>query len=71
VIGVDLDTVRLFLHVLAATVWVGGQAVLVAISGGSAYLHARAGSRREIAFYGAVTGVSAIATLFVGLMLAG
>jgi putative copper export protein len=131
VIGVDLDTVRLFLHVLAATVWVGGQItlaalvpalrragadvpraaanafnrvawpafgvliltgiwnmlaegdqgsayqrtlvlklVLVAVSGGSAYLHAHAGSRPALAVYGAVTGISAIATLFVGLMLA-
>src|SRR3954462_6476385 len=31
VIGVDLDTVRLFLHVLAATVWVGGQITLAAL----------------------------------------
>ena len=28
---VDLETVRLFLHVLAATVWVGGQLVLAAL----------------------------------------
>lgn len=28
---VDLDTIRLFLHVLAATVWVGGQLTLVAL----------------------------------------
>ena len=131
-IGVDVDTVRLFLHVLAATVWVGGQItlaalvpalrraggdiprtaanafnrvawpafgvlvltgiwnmvaegdrgpayqrtlilklVLVAISGASAYLHAHADSRTAVAIYGAVTGVSAIATLFVGIMLAG
>jgi putative copper export protein len=131
VIGIDLDTIRLFLHVLAATVWVGGQItlaalvpalrragtdvpraaanafnrvawpafgvlvltgiwnmvaeddrgaayqrtlvlklVLVAISGGSAYLHAHARERTAIAVYGAMTGVSAIATLFVGLMLA-
>ena len=27
----DLDTVRLFLHVLGAVVWVGGQIVLVAL----------------------------------------
>src|SRR4051812_48787197 len=31
VMPVDLDTVRLFLHVLAATVWVGGQLVLAAL----------------------------------------
>jgi putative copper export protein len=28
-LSVDADAVRLFLHVLAATVWVGGQVVLV------------------------------------------
>lgn len=31
VLSVDLTTVRLFLHVLAATVWVGGQLVLAAL----------------------------------------
>jgi putative copper export protein len=30
-LGVDWDTVRLFLHVLAATVWVGGQLTLAAL----------------------------------------
>ena len=30
-IGVDWDTVRLFLHVLAATLWVGGQLVLASL----------------------------------------
>ena len=28
---VDLETVRLFLHVLGATIWVGGQLVLAAL----------------------------------------
>ena len=130
--AVDLDTIRLFLHVLAATVWVGGQitlaalvpalraagtevpraaarafnrvawpafgvllltgvwnvaaegdqgpayqrtlavkVVLVVISGAAAFLHARAGSRRAMAVFGALTGISAIATLFVGIMLTG
>lgn len=129
---VDLETVRLFLHVLAATVWVGGQITLAAlvpalraagtevpkaaanafnrvawpafavlvltgvwnvldedqkgpayentlmlkyalvlISGLTAYLHARAGSRKAMAVFGALTGLSAVATLFVGIMLAG
>jgi uncharacterized membrane protein len=31
VLPVDLETVRLFLHVLAATVWVGGQLTLAAL----------------------------------------
>jgi putative copper export protein len=129
---VDLETLRLFLHVLAATVWVGGQITLAALvpalraagtevpkaaanafnriawpafgvlvltgiwnvlaegdkgpayehtlmvkytlvvaSGVTAYLHARAGSRTAMAVFGALTGLTAIATLLVGIMLAG
>ena len=129
---VDLDTVRLFLHVLAATIWVGGQIVLaalvpalraagsevpkaaaqafskiawpafgvllltgiwnvaaegdkgdayqvtlivkivlVAISGATAWAHARASTRRDMAVFGALTGLSALAALFVGVVLAG
>jgi putative copper export protein len=30
-LGVSWDTIRLFLHVLAATVWVGGQITLAAL----------------------------------------
>ena len=30
-LAVSWDTVRLFLHVLAATIWVGGQLVLAAL----------------------------------------
>ena len=127
------DTVRLFLHVLAATVWVGGQLTLaalvpvlrrlgadipraaarrfnqvawpafgvlvitgiwniaavhdqikgsyettlvvklivVAISGVTAALHARARKPVWIAVYGALTGLSALAALFLGVLLAG
>ena len=125
------ETIRLFLHVLAATVWVGGQLTLAALvpalrgggsdltraaarqfnriawpafgvlvltgiwnvlaegdkrpayehtlmvkytlvvaSGVTAYLHARAGSRTAMAVFGALTGLAALATLFVGIMLA-
>lgn len=128
----DLDTVRLFLHVLAATVWVGGQITLAALvpalraagaevpkaaanafnrvawpafgvllvtgvwnvaadsdrgdafqhtlllkyalviaSGGTAYAHAHASSRRAMAVYGALTGLTALGALFVGVWLAG
>lgn len=128
---VDLETVRLFLHVLAATIWVGGQITLAALvpalrsvgaevpkvaanafnrvawpafavlvvtgvwnvvaegdkgpeyehtlmlkyvlvlaSGLTAYLHARAGSRRAMAVFGALTGLTALAALFVGILLA-
>ncbi len=120
---------RLFLHVLAASIWVGGQITLAAlvpalrlggaevpkaaarafgriawpafavlvvtgiwnvaaeddldqatlgikytlvlVSGVSAFLHGRASSRRQTAIWGAITGLSAIATLFVGIVLAG
>ncbi|MGH3496457.1 MAG: hypothetical protein ACRDP1_03220 [Nocardioidaceae bacterium] len=132
-LSVSLDTVRLFLHVLAATVWVGGQltlaalvpalrvagtgvpklaanafnrvawpafAVLVAtgvwnvvaerdkvtgsyrttlivkllavvVSGVAAALHARATTRAGLAVFGALTGLSALAALFLGVLLAG
>lgn len=130
---VTWDTVRLFLHVLGATIWVGGQLTLAAlvpalrglgaqiprvaarrfnqiawpafallvatgiwniiaeqdkitgayrttlvvklivvvISGVAAALHARARSTVGVAFFGALTGISALGALFVGIMLAG
>jgi putative copper export protein len=130
---VSWDTIRLFLHVLAATVWVGGQLtlaalvpvlrrlgtevprtaarrfnqvawpafgvllltgvwnmtaerskisgsyettlvvklVVVAISGVTAALHARARGAAGLAIFGALTGVSALAALFLGILLAG
>jgi putative copper export protein len=130
---VGWDTIRLFLHVLAATVWVGGQLtlaalvpalrglgaeiprsaarafnkvawpafgillatgvwnviaehgkitgdyqatltvklVVVAVSGVTAWLHARARSRAGLAVFGALTGLSALGALFLGVLLAG
>lgn len=130
-IPVSLSTVRLFLHVLAATVWVGGQLtlaglvpvlrrlspeaprlaarkfatiawsayavlvvtgiwnvvaihselqgrarttllvkiVVVAISGISAAAHGATRSRRGLAVWGALTALSALAALFLGVML--
>jgi len=130
---VDWGTVRLFLHVLAATIWVGGQLTLaalvptlrrlgaglpkaaarsfnrvawpafavliasgvwnviaerdkvtgsyrttlivklcvVAVSGVTAALHARSRSRAGLAVFGALTGASALAALFLGIVLAG
>ena len=132
-LAVSWDTVRLFLHVLAATVWVGGQLtlaalvpvlrrlgtgipraaarrynqvawpafavlivtgiwnviavrsqisgsyqatlvvklVVVAISGVTAALHARARGAAGLAVFGALTGVSALTALFLGILLAG
>jgi putative copper export protein len=132
VLPVDVETVRLFLHVLAATVWVGGQLVLaalvpalrgagaevprvaahafnrvawpafavliltgvwnvvaegdrgpayrttlmikltvVAVSGVTAFLHARATTRRGMAVFGALTGLTALLALLLGIVLAG
>lgn len=129
--AVDVETVRLFLHVLGATVWVGGQVTLAALvpalrasgtdvpraaanafnriawpafgllvltgiwnvvaegdkgpayehtlmlkyalvlaSGVTAFVHARVASRSAMAVFGALTGITAVATLFVGIMLA-
>ena len=132
-LSVSWDTIRLFLHVLAATIWVGGQItlaalvpvlrrlgaeipraaanrfnqvawpafavlvvtgiwniaavhaqihgsyettlvvklVVVVISGVTAALHARAQSPRWIAVFDALTGLSALAALFLGILLAG
>ena len=131
-LSIDLGVIRLFLHVLAATVWVGGQLVLaalvpalghagpdaargaarafnrvawpafavlvvtgvwnvlavgdggpayrttlivklvlVAVSGVTAVLHARATSLVGLAVFGALTGLSALGALFFGVLLAG
>ena len=132
-LGATWDTIRLFLHALAATVWVGGQLTLAAlvpvlrragadipraaarrfnqvawpafavlivtglwnviahrsqvtgsyettlvvklvvvlISGVTAALHARARGPAGRAVFGALTGVSALAALFLGILLAG
>jgi putative copper export protein len=133
VLAVSWDTVRLFLHVLAATVWVGGQVTLaalvptlrqmgsqlpklvartfnqvawpafavlvatgvwnvvaeqdkvtgryrttlviklivVAISGVTAAMHARSRSRAGLAVFGALTGITALLALFLGIVLEG
>jgi len=131
-LAVSWDTVRLFLHVLAATVWVGGQLtlaalvpvlrmqgpdvpraaarafnrvawpaygililtgiwnivalrsmtpsyratlivklVVVAASGITAVLHARSKTAVGLAVWGALTGLTALAALFLGVLLAG
>ena len=132
-VTVSWTTVRLFLHVLAATIWVGGQLTLAAlvpalrgtggdvvklaarrfnavawpafavlvltgvwnviadadadhgsyrvtlivklavvlVSGVTAFVHARARSAAGLAVFGALTGLSALAALFLGVLLAG
>ncbi|HVB45534.1 MAG TPA: hypothetical protein VNF47_22900 [Streptosporangiaceae bacterium] len=131
-LAVSWDTVRLFLHVLAATVWVGGQLTLaalvpvlrtqgpdapraaarrfnlvawpaygvlivtgiwnivavgstsagyratltaklivVAASGITAFLHTRSRSTAGLAVWGALTGLTALGALFLGVLLAG
>lgn len=128
----SLETFRLFLHVLAATIWVGGQITLAALvpalraagadvpkaaanafnriawpaffvliatgiwnviadhdrnhgswaavlgvkyvlvlaSGATAYAHAHAKTKKQMAIFGALTGLTALGALFVGMMLA-
>ena len=130
---VSWTTIRLFVHLLAATVWVGGQLVLaglvpglrrldpelpravarrfsriawpafavlvatgiwnlleapvtwdgsygatlmakltvVAASGLSAFAHERARSRRALAAFGALSGLTALGALFLGVQLHG
>ncbi|MFI6604497.1 hypothetical protein ACIBHX_50430 [Nonomuraea sp. NPDC050536] len=129
-LSVSLDTVRVFLHVLAATIWVGGQftlaflvpalrrtadgvtkvaanafnrvawpafavllatgvwnmladgnddpaykttlnvkLVIVALSGIAAYLHTRAKTKGSMAALGALSGLTALAALFFGVLL--
>jgi putative copper export protein len=134
-LAVSWDTIRLFLHVLAATIWVGGQLVLgalvpvlrrfgseatsavarrfnqvawiafavlvltgiwnitaisgtssdtasyrttlmvklavVVLSGITAFLHIRTKTARGRAIWGALTGLTALAALFLGVLLAG
>ena len=131
-VGFGLDEVRLFLHVLGATIWVGGQLVLAALvpvlrtaypgaaaaaarrfrtvawpafallaltgiwnviaigsedtayqavlgiklvvviaSGVSAFVHERARTPRSLATTGAVTGLTALVALALGVVLAG
>jgi putative copper export protein len=133
VLSLSWDAVRLFLHVLGATVWVGGQLtlaalvpvlrrqggelakvaarqftkiawpafglllatgiwnvaaeqdevtgryrttlmiklVVVAISGVTAFLHARSRTKAGLATFGALTALSAIVALLLGVLLAG
>jgi putative copper export protein len=129
-----LTATRLFLHVLAATVWVGGQIVLaglvptvrslgdgaaravarafarmswpayavlvitgfwniaavhpshqttpwkvvlgvklavVVLAGVAAFMHTRATTRRGLAVWGSLSGLSAVAALLLGVLLAG
>jgi putative copper export protein len=132
-LAVSWTTIRLFLHILAATIWVGGQLtlaalvpalrglgvqvtrvaarrfnqvawpafavlvatgvwniiaesdkdhgqyrttlivklVVVAVSGLAAFLHTRARSTAALAAFGALAGASALAALFIGVLLAG
>lgn len=133
-LSVNANTIRLFLHVLAASVWVGGQLTLaglvpalrglgpdaprtvarrfnriawpafgvlfltglwnlaethigdrssewiatlfaklaiVALSGVSAALHTRAATKKALAVWGALSGLSALLALFYGVQLHG
>jgi hypothetical protein len=43
---------------------------VVVVSGLTAWLHARAKSTAGLAVFGALTGLSALAALFIGILLA-
>jgi len=45
--------------------------VVVAVSGATAALHARSRSRTGLAVFGALTGISALTALLLGVLLAG
>jgi hypothetical protein len=45
--------------------------VVVAASGVTAFLHARATTRRGLAVFGALTGLTALGALLLGVILAG
>ncbi len=44
---------------------------VVALAGGAAYLHARSASRRGLAVWGSLAGLSSLAALVLGVLLAG
>jgi hypothetical protein len=45
--------------------------IAIAVSGVTAALHARARSTMGLAVFGTLTGISALAALFLGILLAG
>lgn len=45
--------------------------VLVIASGLTAYLHAQAKTKKNMAIFGALTGLTALSAMFVGVVLAG
>ncbi len=75
---VSWDTVRLFLHVLAATIWVGGQLTLAALVPvlrrvGPDAPRVAAPRFAIVAWRSgaALTDLTALAALFLGILLAG
>jgi len=76
-LAVSWDTVRLFLHVLADPMSASYRTTLivklivVAASGISAVAHSRSRSTVGLAVWGALTGLTALSALFLGVLLAG
>jgi hypothetical protein len=84
VLASGLDSLRLTLHVLAASIWVGGQIVLVGLEGGPRG-QARRGGRGgfggraprpghiegALAVWGSVAGLASKAALAMGILVAG
>ncbi len=44
---------------------------LVALAGLATLLHSRAGSRGALAVWGSIAGISSVAALYMGILLAG
>ena len=49
----------------------GAKVAVVAASGNTAFLHTRATSTRGLAVWGALTGLTALSALYLGVLLAG
>jgi putative copper export protein len=58
-------------HTTAWSVVLALKITAVAIAGASAYLHQRSRSRTGLAAFGALTGISSLAALVLGVFLAG
>ena len=68
-----LDAVRLSIHVLAACLWVGGQFTVAGLVPALRSVGADApkAAAQGLAIWGAVSGVTALGALVLGVVLAG
>ena len=66
-----MNAFRLFLHVFAASIWVGGQLVLaVVLTGVGAAVHQNArGNKAMLAAGGAASAIFAVAAMYLGFLV--